>query len=158
MSDLQAGHEKTLTYLLPMLAGANIIYGSGMLELGMTFSYGQYVADNEMVRMLRRVLEGVPVSDESMAVDVISTVGAGGHFLAEDHTMDRMKTAHVLPKLIDRNRRDEWIRDGSVTFIDAATKEAINIIETHKPDPLPENIAKEIRAMVEQTEKDFGIK
>ncbi len=153
MSDLQTGLEKTVTYLLPMLAGANIIYGSGMLELGMTFSYGQYVADNEIVRVLRRTLEGIPVSEDTMALDVVSKVGPGGHYLLEDHTSDRMKTAHVLPKFIDRDNRSEWVKNGSVTFIDSATKKAIDIIENHKAKPLPDTVLKELRAIVEQADK-----
>ncbi|MBW2677288.1 MAG: trimethylamine methyltransferase family protein, partial [Deltaproteobacteria bacterium] len=43
MSDAQAGHEKSISALLPALAGANLIYGAGMLEAGMTFSFGQLV-------------------------------------------------------------------------------------------------------------------
>ena len=58
-----------------MLAGANIIYGAGMLELGMTFSYSQYVADDEIVRMLSRILRGIPSDDEHLAVDIIKEVG-----------------------------------------------------------------------------------
>ncbi|MBW2613297.1 MAG: hypothetical protein JRE12_13205 [Deltaproteobacteria bacterium] len=34
MSDAQAGHEKSISALLPALAGANLIYGAGMLEAG----------------------------------------------------------------------------------------------------------------------------
>jgi len=32
VADAQSGHEKTITSLLPALAGANLIYGLGMLE------------------------------------------------------------------------------------------------------------------------------
>ena len=45
MTDAQSGHEKTLTGLLPALAGANLIYGLGMLESGVTLDYGQLVMD-----------------------------------------------------------------------------------------------------------------
>jgi trimethylamine--corrinoid protein Co-methyltransferase len=36
--DAQSGHEKTITGILPALAGANVIYGLGMLEMGITFN------------------------------------------------------------------------------------------------------------------------
>ena len=48
-----------MTSLLPALAGANLIYGMGMLELGVTFSFAQLVIDNEIARMCKRVVQGV---------------------------------------------------------------------------------------------------
>jgi len=54
LSDAQSGHEKTLTTLLPALAGANMIYGGGMLEMGLTMSFGQLVMDNEIIAMTRK--------------------------------------------------------------------------------------------------------
>ena len=53
MCDAQSGHEKTITGLLPALAGANLIYGLGMIESGMTFDYGQLVMDNEFAEMIK---------------------------------------------------------------------------------------------------------
>ena len=47
------GHEKTLTGLIPALAGANMIYGLGMVESGITFDYGQLVLDCEFARMIK---------------------------------------------------------------------------------------------------------
>ena len=56
MCDAQSGHEKTLTGLLPALAGANLIYGLGMIEMGMTIDFGQLVMDNEFARMIKHTL------------------------------------------------------------------------------------------------------
>ncbi len=53
MTDAQSGHEKTLTGLLPALAGANLIYGLGMLESGVTLDFGQLVMDAEFARMIK---------------------------------------------------------------------------------------------------------
>ena len=55
MVDAQSGHEKTLTGLLPALAGANLIYGLGMIESGMTFDFGQLVMDDEFAGMIKHV-------------------------------------------------------------------------------------------------------
>ena len=62
------GHEKTLTGLIPALAGANMIYGSGMLESGITFDYGQLVLDCEFARMIKHTIQGIPVNDENMRI------------------------------------------------------------------------------------------
>ena len=56
MVDAQSGHEKTLTGLLTALAGANLIYGAGMLESGVTIDYGQLVMDDEFARLIKYCL------------------------------------------------------------------------------------------------------
>jgi trimethylamine--corrinoid protein Co-methyltransferase len=63
--------------LLSALAGANLIYGAGMLEAGMTFSFGQLVIDNEIAAMVKRIICGISVEDELMGVDQIFGDGTG---------------------------------------------------------------------------------
>ena len=81
MPDGQAGHEKTITGLLPAMAGANTLYGSGMLELGMTFSLEQLVIDNDIITMIKKAMEGVEVNEETLAIDAIKYIGIGNDFI-----------------------------------------------------------------------------
>ena len=74
-----------------MLAGANMIYGPGMLESGITMSLGQVVADADFVRMIKEVLRGIPVNEETLALDVIHGVGIKGQYLGEKHTFSLFK-------------------------------------------------------------------
>ena len=60
------------------LAGANLIYGAGMIESGVTFDCGQLVMDNEIARMIKHVVNGIPVDDETLAVEDIAGVGPFG--------------------------------------------------------------------------------
>ena len=69
------------------MAGANLIYGAGMLDSGLIFSYAQLVIDNDIFKMIRKVMQGMHVDDENLAVDIIKSVGPGGDFLMQDHTM-----------------------------------------------------------------------
>ena len=85
------GHEKTLTGLIPALAGANLIYGPGMLESGITFDFAQLVLDSEFIRMIKHVIRGFTVDDESLAVDVIKSVGPSGDFISQKHTLQHMQ-------------------------------------------------------------------
>jgi trimethylamine--corrinoid protein Co-methyltransferase len=77
-----------MTGILPVLAGANIIYGGGILDSGMVMSLGQLVADADIIRMYRKAQEGIPVDDITMALDVIREVGIRGNYFAEDHTLN----------------------------------------------------------------------
>lgn len=158
MSDAQMGHEKTLTALLPALAGANVIYGLGNTETGVTMDYGQMVMDNEFAGMIKYTLQGIPVNDETLAVDVIRDVGHFKDFLSHDHTLKHMRTAQTHPELIDRRIRSEWQKIGGTTIYERSWEKALKILETHKPEPLPEDVQKTIRKIVEETEEGFGIK
>ncbi len=156
MSDAQAGHEKTLTGLLPALAGTNLIYGLGMLEMGMTFSYSQLIMDCDFARMIKYVINGIPVNDETLAVDVIKEVGPFKDFLGHEQTFLHRKS-QSQPMLIDRSRRDRWKAAGSKDLDQRATEMARKILETHQPDPLSEETLAEIRAIVDETEAQLGI-
>ncbi len=137
--DAQAAHEFTLTALLPALAGANMIYGVGMLDSGMTWDYAQAVMQNEMVRMIVKTVEGIPLSDELMALDVIESVGPGGEYITHEHTYKNMKQQSQVD-LFDRNTRDVWEERGSKDIVEKSYEKALDILKNHKPEPLPGNV------------------
>ncbi len=154
MNDAQAGHEKTITALLPALAGANLIYGMGMLELGVSFSYAQLMIDHDIARMIKRAVYGIPVNDATLAVEVIDKVGPSKNFLAEKHTRQFMASEQSKPVLFDRRMRGTWESRGAKDIRDAANEEAVKILSTHKPDPLPETVIKKLRRIVESAEQE----
>ena len=150
------GHEKTLSALLPAMAGANVIYGLGNTETGVTMDYGQMVMDNEFAGLIKFTVGGIPVSDETLAVDVIREIGPGKDFLSHKHTMRNMKTAQTYPKLLDRKIRDKWEKDGSKTIYDRSWEMANEIIDSHTPEPLPEDVIKGMREIVLEAEEEFA--
>jgi len=157
LSDAQSGHETTLTGLLPALAGANLIYGLGMIEMGMTIDFGQLVMDNEFARMIKHAIRGIPVSDETLAVDVIREIGVGKDFLSHESTYKHMRS-QSQPKLIDRNMREDWEASGSTDIYQRSLEEAKYILENHEPDPLPDGALEAIRSIVEEAEAELGVK
>jgi len=138
------------------LAGANLIYGLGMIEMGMTIDYGQMVMDNEFARMIKYLVQGIPVNDETLAVDVIKEIGIGKDFLSHASTYKHMRT-QSQPKLIDRRMREDWQAAGATDIYQRALEEARYILENHKPDPLPDDVLAAIRSIVEEAEAELGI-
>jgi len=137
------------------LAGANLIYGLGMIEMGMTIDYGQLVMDNEFARMIKHVVGGIAVNDEALAVDVIHEIGVGKNFLSHDNTFKHMRS-QSQPKLIDRRTREDWEAGGKTDIYQRALEEARYILENHKPEPLPENVLATIRSIVAESEAELG--
>ncbi len=138
------------------MAGANLIYGLGMIEMGMTIDYGQLVMDNEFARMIKYTVEGIPVNDETLAVDAIKEIGIGKDFLSHDSTYKHMRS-QSQPKLIDRKMREDWVKEGSTDIYQRALEQARFILENHKPDPLPEDVLAAIRSIVEEAEEELGV-
>jgi len=138
------------------LAGANLIYGLGMIEMGMTIDYGQLVMDNEFARMIKYTVQGIPVNDETLAVDVMHDVGPSKDFLGHDHTFRHMHE-QSQPTLIDRRMREDWQADGGTDLHQRATAKAREILETHQPEPLPDEVLAEMRSIVEEAEAHLGI-
>ena len=147
------GHEKTLTGLIPALAGANMIYGLGMLESGITFDYGQLVLDCEFARMIKFSVQGIPVNDETLAVEAIKEIGPGRDFLMHPTTIKSMRK-QSRPEMIDRRMRDVWEAAGATTAYDRALEKARWILANHQPEPLPEAVLNKIRDIVIQTEAE----
>ena len=138
------------------LAGANLIYGSGMIESGVTFDCGQFVMDNEFARMIKHCVGGIAVSDETLAVDDIAQVGAFGDFLSLDSTYRHMRE-QSQPRLIDRRVREEWLEDGATDLYARSLARAREIIETHEPEPLDADVVEQMRAFVLEADRERGV-
>jgi trimethylamine---corrinoid protein Co-methyltransferase len=142
--------------LLAALAGANLIYGAGMIESGVTFDCGQFVMDNEFARMIKHSVMGIPVDDETLAVEDIAKVGPFGDFLSLDATLKHMRTLSQ-PAHLDRRVREDWQDRGATDLYARCTAEARQIIEEHRPEPLPDDVVRRIRAIVEETDRAAGV-
>jgi trimethylamine--corrinoid protein Co-methyltransferase len=156
--DNQTGYEFTLSATLSALAGANIVFGSGVLEQGLTIDYAKLIMDAEMIRMIHAATGGVTISDETLAFDIIHEVGPGGAYISHDHTFKSMRS-QSRAELFDRRSRNNWMKKTRGEAItDRAYEAAAKIIEEHQPHPLPDGAAETMREIVMEFEKEPGLK
>jgi len=153
---VQTGHEKTLTGLMAALAGANLIYGAGMIESGVTFDAAQFVLDNELAAMIRQTVAGIPVDDETLAVDDIRAVGPFNDFLSLEATMRHMRL-QSQPALMDRRVREEWEDMGGHDAYDRAREVALEVLADHRPEPLPDDMRTKMRTIVAEADRVAGV-
>jgi len=137
--DHQSGQEK-MNMLWPLiLGGVNyVLQSAGWTDGGLTASFEQIVMDAEMLEMTGRFFAGVPVDDETLALDVIAKVGAGGHFLGEEHTRRHFKTEFYFPQLADTEAYESWVKKGSMDAYERATarwKKLLASYQEPKLDP-----------------------
>ncbi len=130
-------------------AGTNLIYGAGMLDSGLIFSYTQLVIDNDIFKMVRKVMQGIHVDDETLALETIKSVGPGGDHLMQAHTMKYMRTLPSAPHIIERANYDRWMGKGGKDMAERAAEKAADILANHQPMPLPEETKSAMRRIVE---------
>jgi trimethylamine--corrinoid protein Co-methyltransferase len=155
MSGAQASYEKTMSTILPVLAGADVVYGAGSLEGGMAASFEELVMDDEICRAVWKTVQGIEVNDETLAVDVINKVGSSGHFLAEKHTLKHFKDVLFFPELTDRQSYDAWKKTGGKSMVKRARERAEEILRDHWPTPLDKDVQKEISEIISRAEKEL---
>ncbi len=150
VNDVQAGYESAITSLMVALAGGNFIHdAAGFLEFCMTASYDKLVIDNEIIGMVMRAVDGIKVSDETLAFDEIKKAGPGGHFVSSRFTRRRMRSEQYSPALSDRDSRQVWNDGGARNARTRATLQVQRILDQpHRPVLAPE-IRKKILSEIE---------
>jgi trimethylamine--corrinoid protein Co-methyltransferase len=148
--DGQAVFEAGLLTFLAEVAGSNLNHDVGYLDFGLTGSLEMVVILDEIIDQVRRLCRGIPVNDETLAVDVIRQVGTGGNFLAHLHTLQHLESTQWRPKLISRMGNDKWQASGSTTLQERAQRKLERILHEHQPVPLADEQAVQIRKIVEE--------
>jgi trimethylamine--corrinoid protein Co-methyltransferase len=116
----------------------------------------QAVLDDDVAGMIGRFIEGVEVSDETLAIDLISDVGPiPGIFLNREHTRKWWKKEQYMTKAADRQSYDEWKRYGKKNGLDYAKEIMEEIIATHQPDPLTESQENDIEKILEDARQYY---
>ena len=146
--DIQAGYEKGLSTVTAALAGANFIHHSaGFLESLLAVAYEQYVIDDDINGAVMRMVRGIEVTDETLAVDVIGEVCRGdGHFLGHPQTLAKMNTEYYYPHTADRSSRAQWEEAGALDMRERARRRARELLDSHWPAHLPEDVDTRLRA------------
>jgi trimethylamine--corrinoid protein Co-methyltransferase len=141
--DIQAAYESAMSSLLVSMSGANYIHDiAGLMEADLTVSYEKMVMDNEILGMCRRVLEGIEISEETLAADLIIEKGPGKDYLDSEHTVRHMRGEFYEPTISNREKRDGAYR-GEDALLQARERVAELRSEQVKP-LLPGDVRKRI--------------
>jgi trimethylamine--corrinoid protein Co-methyltransferase len=140
--DAQAGWEKAMTTLLAAMGGSNYIHhAAGMLESMIAVAYEQYVIDDEIIGMSCKVLKGIDVDPEHLALDVIDSVGPGGNFMTAPHTLAHMRKEHFQGNgVTDAKSRDKWADEGCKDAFARAREIAKKILAQEEKSYIPKDV------------------
>ncbi|PWH14380.1 MAG: hypothetical protein DDG60_08145 [Anaerolineae bacterium] len=147
----QAGLENTFSTFMASIVVSDMLLGVGFLHGSRIWSYEQMLMDCEIYEIVRRVLAGIEVNSETLALQAIREVGPGGNFLKHKHTRAHMREIFV-PEYLDRRPYNVWEekKDGPR---DWARQKARHLLETHQPDPLDPAIVREFERIIAAQER-----
>jgi len=145
--DQQASAEGSLSMLITGLSGGNLIHDVGYIESGLTASYEMLVSMDEVAGLVKRFMEGVEITEETLALEVIDGVGPGGNFVDGDHTLRHFR-GNWFPGLFDRGTRAAWETGGRLTLGDRARTRVREILDHHRPAPLAAATATQLSAII----------
>lgn len=148
--DAQAGIEATFSIMNALLTRCTLVHDVAYIEYGSTSSMEMLVIADEIIRMMRYYMQGVPVNENTLALDAIARAEPGGGFLADEHTMDNFRTAQWLPELIDRRQYDVWENSGSKDMRARANERARAILAEHEVPELPKAAEQMIKEVLEE--------
>ena len=150
LPDEQAAAEAAFSLLTETMAGSHLIHDVGYLEGGLTNSIEMITMCDELIAWVKKFMQGVEVDDETLALDWIDKVGFDDDFLGLDHTHDHFKE-DWYPSVIDRQDHAAWSANGSLSYRQRAQKKALEILDSHKPEPLSNEVSKQIQAIIDRT-------
>jgi trimethylamine--corrinoid protein Co-methyltransferase len=150
--DQQAAIEGAISIAVAALSGASLIHDVGYLESGLVGSYDMLVMSNEIIGMVKRIMGGITVDEDTLAVDVIANVGPGGHFLGEKHTLKHFRE-FWRPELLNRAKVDDWKAAGAKTLGDRVHEKVISLIEIYEPEPIPDDVESRLKDIIAQADE-----
>jgi trimethylamine--corrinoid protein Co-methyltransferase len=146
----QAGIDNSLSTLMASISMSDMLLGAGLLHGSRIWSYEQMMMDCEIFDIVVRVLNGIEVNAETLALDTVHAVGPHGNFLTQKHTRKNMRQIWI-PKYMDRRPYEAWQEKGDGPR-DWAKARALEIYENHKPDPLDPIISQEFDQIIQSVE------
>ena len=157
--DMQSGIEKMMTTLPLILGGGGLMQGIGMSEGSMTLSLEQMVIDHEMVRLCKRIRDGIDFLQDKDFFDDIREVGPEGHFLARKNTRKSFRSSEFARiGLMERGSYEDWEAAGKPDLWENAHKKVLEILTAEQRMPMDPNLEKTIREIMEEARAILSVK
>ena len=148
--DAQAGYESMLTLLMAQMAGGNfILHAAGIIETYNCISFEKLMIDDEIIGMVKRINKGVPVKDDTLALDAIRDVGPQGSFVSHEHTFENCRDAFYMPVISDRDNYVTWGNNGGLTAEQRANRRWKKMLSEYVEPKLPADVERDMRKYIE---------
>lgn len=152
--DGQGMSERAMLSMLMGLSGSDILGGAGQLEVATVLSPLQLIIDNEVIGMIRQLMRGIEITDDSLAWDVLAGTKPGEHFLTSKHTLRHCRDVH-RPGVFARPTREGWERQGKKDVMDRALEHYRKLMDKENPYHCDTGLLREIDSIVGAADKQL---
>jgi trimethylamine--corrinoid protein Co-methyltransferase len=147
--DWQAGVQHAVSQMAIIAGGrAEMITGTGTLHGAAVYDNVNVILDAELFHVLCDVLQGITVTEETLALDAIAELAAGADLSAHPHTRRHLAELWT-PPTFSHASLEEWEAAGRPDPRDRAREEVRRILAEHQPEPLPEDVDRELLRIIE---------
>jgi trimethylamine--corrinoid protein Co-methyltransferase len=152
--DAQSAYERLANALVPALAGVDLLSGVASVDSLLVAALDVAVIDNELIGLLRHIARGCPVSEETLAFDVMrDVIPRDGVFLGERHTVEQIRKGAIwLPAVGDRASSPDTVGEGVIARARARARE---ILSTHQMDPLPDDVTQHLDEIMDRARREL---
>ncbi|HUS95077.1 MAG TPA: trimethylamine methyltransferase family protein [Patescibacteria group bacterium] len=156
--DAQAGMESGMTALVGALAGINMISGAGMLDFLACQSPEKLVIDAEAIAMVKRLLTGVQLHTETLAMELFAGIDFKADFLRQKVTRQLFSKEQYLPSaVIDRGSNRSWVEDGQLDIFARAKRRVAELLDGYSPPLMAPEEERELRQMMAAMAQSAGM-
>jgi trimethylamine--corrinoid protein Co-methyltransferase len=151
--DAQYAYERLSNALVPALGGADILSGAGLIG-GLAGSLEAAVIDDEMIGLVKHVIKGCRVDDDTLAFEVMSRVIAtDGVFLSDEHTVRHMRNGAIWTGSLGPGSFPTEDDPGDI--VTRASARAAEILSTHEVEPLPEDVDRHLDEILARARREL---
>jgi len=136
------------------LSGTNMNFALGALEGGNSSCLECLVLGDEVISYVGHLIDGIEVSDYTLAEDLIHKVGPGGNFLAEKQTSRHVRDFWE-PSFLVGQSHEKWTA-GKRRIGNQLRERVKKIIKQGPQNPLDRRTIKELDVIVERAEKQIN--
>jgi trimethylamine--corrinoid protein Co-methyltransferase len=156
--DAQAGLESAGGTLLAALSGVNMVSGAGMMDFESCQSFEKLVIDSEIIGMAKRLIQGIELREDPIALDHIRALGHRADYLSETHTLKWFAEEFYLPsEVIDRTAYETWEAAGGENSWERASHRVDQILSSYEPIDLDADLRIDLQKITINAAKEFGM-
>ncbi|MBW8012527.1 MAG: hypothetical protein FVQ83_15025 [Chloroflexi bacterium] len=156
LNNWQIGIENSWVHLLTVMSGADMSFGpSGMYEAVSLLDMQRIMFDREIVQAIDIISDGIEVNEQTLALDMIKKIGHHGMYLSQKETAKQTRKLWPPSILFEPpTNSEERYRNP----VDVAHETIEWILKNHKPQPLSDDVRKELRKIVDTADEDETLK
>ena len=148
---IQSAYENAIAMFMAYANGADVTFGTGLLDGSRILCLENMVVDDEILGMVKRILRGIEVSDETIARDLIVKMGFKGDYLFDNHTRAHVRELWQAT-LGETGTYEGWKAAGARSTVEKAQDKVREILAA-EPIGFPDDLGREFDAIIAAAEK-----